>query len=144
MAVNFFAPMARFRNLVVTDGGSISSDNGNMSTDGNGNLTVGSITEGVVTTAPQTLATGNTITLTPNKGVMLVTTAAAVTGIILPAGTVSGQNITIVHEGAAANTITFAAAGTSNVADGVSDVITGPSAREFQWVSATALWYPVH
>lgn len=90
-----------------------------------------------------TLATGNTINVGTSGGYgsVRVTAAAAVTGIILQAGTKPGQEFTIIHEGAAANTITFAAAGTSNVADGASDVITGPSARTFIWDSVTALWY---
>lgn len=91
----------------------------------------------------QTLATGNTVVLTAGQSVARVTAAAAVTGIILTPGLRPGQLICVVHEGAAANTITMAAAGTSNVADGVSDVITGPSARLFMWDSITALWYKV-
>ena len=96
---------------------------------------------GVVTT----LATGNTIAIGTSGGYqsVRVTAAAAVTGIILAPGTKPGQEVTVVHEGAAANTITFAAAGTSNVADGASDVITGPSARTFIWDAVTALWYPM-
>jgi hypothetical protein len=96
---------------------------------------------GVVTT----LSTGNTITpgTSGGYGSLRVTAGAAVTGIILTPGTKPGQELTIIHEGAAANTITFAAAGTSNVADGVSDVITGPSARTYVWDSVTALWYPM-
>lgn len=87
-----------------------------------------------------TLATGNTINVN-QLGVVRVTAAAAVTGIILQAGVKPGQQVIVIHEGAAANTITFAASGTSNVADGVSAVITGPSQKMFVWDSVTSLWY---
>src|SRR5690349_18485658 len=70
-----------------------------------------------------------------------VTAAAAVTGVILQPGTYPGQEVTVVHEGAAANTITMAAAGTSNVADGVGTVIAGLTAKTFVWDSSTKLWY---
>lgn len=103
---------------------------------------VGSLSETQTTGTVQTLASTNTITVPSNVGIVRVTAAAAVTGIILPAGVTPGQNLTVIHEGAAANTITFAAAGTSNVSDGVSDVITGPTNRAFIWNSVTALWYP--
>lgn len=91
----------------------------------------------------QTLATGNTVAISSNQSVARVTAAAAVTGIILPVGVKPGQPLVVIHEGAAANTLTMAAAGTSNVADGVSNVITGPSCRMFIWDSVTALWYKV-
>lgn len=80
-------------------------------------------------------------TISPTPGVVRVTAAAAVAGLIIGVGTKPGQILTVVHEGAAANTLTMAAAGTSNVANGVSCVITGPSARSFVWDSVTALWY---
>lgn len=93
--------------------------------------------------SPQSVATGNTIAFGPVTDTVNVTTAGAVTGVIMTAGVRDGQEVTIVHQGAAANTITMAAAGTSNVADGVSDVITGPSCRKYKWVASTALWYKV-
>ena len=86
-----------------------------------------------------TLITGNTIVT--NNPVVRVTAAAAVTGIIVTPGTVPGQILTIIHEGAAANTITMAAAGTSNVANGVSCIITGPAQKILVWDNVTALWY---
>lgn len=135
--------------------GTLSTDNGALVTDGAGNLTAVSLTTsgGIVsngtfsggqqTGTVTTLSTGNTITpgTSGGNGSVRVTAGAAVTGIILAAGTKAGQEITVIHEGAAANTITFAASGTSNVADGVSDVITGPSARTFIWDAVTSLWY---
>lgn len=67
--------------------------------------------------------------------------AGAITGVILQAGTANGQRVTVVNESAAANTITFAAAGTSNVADGVTTVIPGLRASTFWWNASTGRWY---
>ena len=71
-----------------------------------------------------------------------VNPAAARSGCILQAGTQAGQVVWVVNE-AAANSITMAASGTSNVADGASDVVNGLTARCFVWDSSTSLWYPV-
>lgn len=140
-----------FDNSVYVQGpltviGTSNLDNGNLTTDGKGNLSPQTINTAQQTGTVTTLSTGNTITIgtSGGNGVLRVTAGAAVTGIILSPGTRAGQIVTVVHEGAAANTITFAASGTSNVADGASDVITGPSARSFVWDSVTALWYALH
>ena len=87
-----------------------------------------------------TIANSGTI---PSSGLYSsrVTAAAAVTGVIMQPGTYPGQELCVIHEGAAANTITFAAAGTSNVADGVGSVIAGLTAKCFVWDSQTRLWY---
>lgn len=122
---------------LVTDSGSVQSD-------GAGNFQVGTLAESQFAGTVQTLSTGNTIAVPSNTGVVRVTAAAAVTGIIIGAGSKPGQRLTVIHEGAAANTVTMAASGTSNVADGTSDVLTGPSARTFVWDSITALWYACH
>lgn len=128
----------------INASGSMSFGGGSFTLDSAGNLSIGTISESQTAGTVQTLVTGNTITTPASIGVVRVTAAAAVTGIILPAGSNAGQNITVIHEGASGNTITFAAAGTSNVADGASDTITGPSARTFVWDSVTALWYATH
>lgn len=112
-----------------------------LTVDPNGVTSIGTLVEGQVTGTVQTLTNGSTVTVPTGKSQVRVTAAAAVTGIILPVGSLGGQSLTVIHEGAAANTITMAASGTSNVADGTSDVITGPSARCFVWDSVTALWY---
>jgi hypothetical protein len=150
-AVAFMQANGRFRGIVVSDGGGITSDNGNFSTDGNGNLTIlgnakfGQLQMAQATGTVQTLATGNTVNIPANVSAIRVTAAAAVTGIIIPAATgAPGAMLCVIHEGAAANTITFAASGTSNVADGASDVITGPSAALFIWDNVTLLWYRNH
>ncbi len=85
--------------------------------------------------------TGGTVATTSD--VVVSNPAAAITGVILAAGTVDKQLVTIINIAAAVNTITFAAAGTSNVADGVSSVIAGLNARTFIWSATAARWYPV-
>lgn len=150
MAVAFFAPINRFRNIVITDGGSISSDGGNFTTNGAGVLTVagivttGNVASGTVTwtttgATQQTLATGNTVTITAGTIVQKTTNAGAVTGIIMPAGTVDGQVVAV--ENNSANSVTFAAAGTSRVADGASAVIAANRTTIFIWDNNAALWF---
>lgn len=90
-------------------------------------------------TAPDPGANG-TIN-TAGVGIARVSPAAARTGCILQAGTTPGQECWVVNEAIAANSITFAASGTSNVADGTSDVLAGLVARKFVWDSSTSLWY---
>jgi hypothetical protein len=109
-----------------------------------GNAVLGLTVENGHTCTPQSaaaaaIATGGTIT-TAGPESQRVNPAAAVTGIILAAGTVAGQRVTVVNE--SAFTVTFAASGTSNVADGTSDVIAATTARSFVWDSVQALWFP--
>lgn len=66
--------------------------------------------------------------------------SASVTGTILTGGVVNGQVVTIINQ-SGSNTVTFAASGTSNVADGTSDVIASSSAALYCWDSSTSLWY---
>ncbi len=149
-AIAFFAPLDRFRNLVVTDGGNIISDNGHFSTDGAGNILATSVVVtgtsafGAVqvtsTSSSQTLVNGSTITVPANTGAVLITCAAAVTGIIMPTLTLTDdQELWVINTGA--NNATFAAAGTSHVADGVADTITGGVAAKMIWDHTTNLWY---
>lgn len=86
------------------------------------------------------VASSGTIS-TAGLAVSRVAPAGAVTGVILQAGSYPGQMVWVVNESVAANTITFAASGTSNVADGTSDVINGLTGRRFVWDSVTSLWY---
>jgi hypothetical protein len=98
-----------------------------------GGMAVGNFAAGSV------IGTGSAIA-TAGKGVARVTEAGAVTGIILNAGTYDGQIITVINE--SNQTITFAASGTSHVADGASDVIAGLTARTFVYDGTdTNLWY---
>lgn len=95
-----------------------------------------------VSPANQTIA-GNGETITHSHcGVHVVTTAAARTGIILQAGNAANQIITIVHIGAAANTLTF------NTTDATSLVylasatiaLAGGRSHTFIWNVGLGLW----
>lgn len=102
---------------------------------------VGPLANGLLTlrgNASQALATGGTIA-TAGLGISRVNPGAAVTGAILAAGTQDGQAV-VVENDSSANTITFAASGTSHVADGVSDVIAVLTARLFVWNATAGLW----
>lgn len=92
------------------------------------------------TSSAATIATSGTIA-TYGFNVVRVTAAAAITGVILGAGFVPGQEVTVINE--SAFSMTFAASATSHVADGTSDVIGATSARRFVWDTGTALWYRV-
>jgi len=89
----------------------------------------------------QNLATGNTITL-PTGGMTkrLSASGGAVTGIILTAGSTDGQELTLFNI-EATNTITFAAAGTSNVANGAGCVIAALKSMKFTWDATSSRWY---
>src|SRR6185312_6741920 len=88
--------------------------------------------------SPIVLASSGTLTYTGAAQVTVAPTGN-VTGIILAAGTVAGQVLTVINE--SAFTVTFAASGTSHVADGTSDVIAATTARKFVWDGNTSLWY---
>jgi len=97
-------------------------------------LNVPSLTIGPISSTTPSIATSGTIN---TAGLMFskVTTAGAVTGVILQAGTQQGQPVIVVNT--SANSITFAAVGTSNVADGVSDVIAANTSARYSWIGAT-------
>lgn len=109
-----------------------------------GAVTFGNIRADAVSATADAVATSGTIS-TAGVTVARVAPAAAVTGVILEAGTVSGQVVRVVNESAAANSVTFAAVATSNVADGVSDVIAGVTGASYVWdaKAATPAWYKV-
>jgi len=84
---------------------------------------------------------GQTITL-PTAGITKeITAGAARTGTIITAGTVDGQLLILFNSSAAANSVTMAAAGTSNVADGTSCVIPGLRGVMFAWDSGASRWF---
>jgi hypothetical protein len=85
------------------------------------------------------LATSGTIAV-GTLGSTIVAPTANVTGVILASGTTAGQEVTVTNQ--SAFTITFAASGTSHVADGTSDVIAANNCRTFKWNSLNSLWYP--
>lgn len=68
--------------------------------------------------------------------------SGAITGVILEAGTKSGQIVTIINK--RDGSVTFAASGTSNVAYGTSSVIATLAAATFIWDDASSLWYPTN
>lgn len=92
--------------------------------------------------ATQTLINGSTIN-TAQITVQPVTAAAAVTGIILQPGTTDGQIIMLPSDATSPNTITFAAAATSNVRTGTGAVITPGDCMILVWVAARSLWWQV-
>jgi hypothetical protein len=87
----------------------------------------------------QALSNGTTITLNLAYAAIPLTATAAVTGIILAAAANSGQTVTLINQ--SAYTVTFAASGTSNVADGTGDVIAAGTAGQYVWDGSTSLWY---
>ena len=53
----------------------------------------------------------------------------------------TADEVWVVNESVAANGVTFAASGTSHVADGAAASIAGLTARKFVWNSVKSLWY---
>jgi len=88
--------------------------------------------------AATTVATSGTIFPT-GLSVVRLTTGGAVTGVILDKGSSPGQTVTLVNE--SGNSITMAAAATSNVADGTSAVLAANRAFWLVWDTGTNLWY---
>jgi hypothetical protein len=98
----------------------------------------GMLGPGSMSASADAIASGSVIATSAAISVR-VDPPGAVTGVILEAGTAPGQMAVVVNE--SGNSVAFAAAGTSNVADGVSDVIAGNTARAYIWDGGTALWY---
>lgn len=94
--------------------------------------------------SPQAVATGTAVILVPSgASAVKLTAAAATTGASLPAGLYDGQILFITITTAAANTVTFAAAGTSLVAGGAAVSMAGLATHMFRYDSAAALWFQV-
>jgi hypothetical protein len=64
------------------------------------------------------------------------------TGVILEAGTENGQQLIVVNNSDASETITFAAASTSNVAGGDSVSIAQNVCHRFVWSEGLSKWIP--
>jgi len=127
--------------LGSSDGGII-ADQGNIFSDGAGNFQCGTWSVAQSTSAAVVIATGNTVALLPNSGVVRLAPAAAVTGIIMPLGPATrNMFLVIVNSSAAASTITFAAVGTSFVAGGADVSLAGLAAHLLYWDSVAQLWY---
>lgn len=106
-----------------------------------GNVRLGGIVDSPMTAA-QVLAGSGTITL-PTTGInKALSSASAVTGIILTAGTVAGQIIVLMNVNAS-DAITFdTTPATSNVAQSVC-AINANTAKMFTWNATTSRWYPI-
>ena len=95
----------------------------------------------LILTANAAVTLVNSATIqTAGLGLSRVTNGGAVTGIIMQPGTVDGQVVYVENDAAA--TATMAAAGTSNVANGVTCVLAVLCVTPFVWNATTALWYP--
>ncbi len=92
-------------------------------------------------TAAQVLTNGATVTLPTTGKSKSLTSASAVTGIILAAGTVSGQEIVLMNANAA-DSITFdGTPATSNIAQAVHLIAAGTS-KVYTWNPTAARWFP--
>lgn len=85
-----------------------------------------------------TVTASMTITAPPG-GYLALTTATARTALVLTAGSFNGQQITLVNQGTAS--LTWAASGTSHVANGATGVIAAGTAAVYVWDSNNSLWY---
>ena len=93
---------------------------------------------GPVMTGPAiALATGGTID--DSWGYVRLNPAGNITGVILAPGNRNGQMIVLFNE--SGNTITFAAAATSHVADGATTAIPASTGRLLVWNSGDGLWH---
>jgi hypothetical protein len=77
----------------------------------------------------------------PPDGVLSVSASEPLTGLVLAPGSYPGQLAWVINAGN--GSLTFGAAGQSNVADGTSDSIAALTARGFVWHAPTARWYRV-
>lgn len=92
-----------------------------------------------VSTTAAAVAADGTID-TAGVTVARVSPTAAVTGVILAPGEYPGKRLTVINEAVAANSVTFAAAATSNVAAGTAAVIAGQAKLDFCWDPYLWLW----
>jgi hypothetical protein len=83
----------------------------------------------------QSLTNGSTITISGPR--VKVTNSAAVTGIIMTAGTTEGQTIFLYNQGS--NSITFAASG-SNVRNGSNIILSGGHTCIMIWDASGPSW----
>ena len=87
------------------------------------------------------LTNGATVALPTIGKSKSLSSASAVTGIILAAGTVSGQEVTLLNANAS-DSITFnATPATSNIAQAV-HVLPAGTSKVYTWNPTTSRWYP--
>ena len=92
--------------------------------------------------AVQMISSNGTIA-TAGMHTVWVTASAAVTGVSVQAGARHGQTIVVIHDGPAANSIEFGAAGASNVAAGA-EGIRGQNSAIFIWNGEDKLWHSLN
>ena len=83
--------------------------------------------------------TGGTLA-TAGLSITRTNPAAAITGVIMQSGSIDGQLVIVENIAIAANTVTFAAVGTSHVADGVSSSVAGLTSSVFIWDATAGYW----
>ena len=88
----------------------------------------------------QTLSANGSTIYNQWFGFVRVVLSASCTGTIMQAGSYDNQALTVRNTDTI-YTITFAAAGTSRVADGASDVIAAGREATYHWDAAASLWY---
>lgn len=86
-----------------------------------------------------TVATGGTLPST--RPFFRLTTAGAITGVILQKGSVDGQTIVIANT--SANSVTFAVVATSNVLDGANVAIAATRACYLVWDASGGSWVAI-
>lgn len=121
---------------------SLSFDNGNVTTDGNGNVTMlvatvkglqGGVANGGSTTAAQSMTTAGTIS-NGNSRVYRILSGATASNLVLTKGTIDGQDLTLVNVSATNAILT-----TTNLA--AAATVTANAAASFEWDAGTTLWY---
>jgi len=106
---------------------------------GNRTVEIGGGTVALLQSASAAVTANNGTITTAGVGVARVNPGADITGVILQAGTLAGQQCWVVNE--SSHSVTFAASGTSHVADGTSDAIAALTGRLFVWNGSVSLWY---
>jgi hypothetical protein len=134
-----------------THNGSVSVDNGSVTTDGAGNLTSTSLTTGSIlgsgilafgeATSIQTVTNNSTLTLSGSKTGNQITMTGNVTGINMPVGTTAGQLAIFFNH--SSFSLTFADHSTSNVINGTGVTIGAFAAKILVWnPSDSNQWFP--
>ena len=90
-----------------------------------------------ISNTPQSVGTGGTIIIQNLRTVRLISPGA--TGAIMAAGYAPGHTVMLINE--SANSITFAASGTSRVASGVGASVPALGKSILIWDTGTSLWY---
>jgi hypothetical protein len=85
-------------------------------------------------------ANGQTIIVnSQNKVVLTTALGAGVTGLIVQKGSADDQDLILLNN--SAQSMTFAAVGTSNVQGGTGTSVAAGAAKEFSWDASTSAWW---